>query len=568
MPGRRVRGGGVDQLRTQLAGQEGAVARHRDVDAVGQARRGGSRAGTHWRIVEVGTQRVVTGPSPARAIPRSADRVSMSTEAMRHTTHQPASQTSGPDEGSRYTKPVTSEISMNSLPEPSLPIEPEPLDFPRIITKAALLAMLDAAGMQRVWQLDAALSVSPAMRDIRDRLTELLGDRPGLCELEGRRLAPLVPPGLQTWPVWYVRLPAAWADDVERLVSQASFEPHLLRDDHDPWRVAQFMAIVSQPAASGWPAEARRFEVDDRAVSWTLDRGASVGGVLVIFECAGHVAVTAYPVDELLLCQLQAGDGASSRNPLFDLTLAEVQAMTRALEEGRAAGRSEDVLRMPVVHLGDASEDLAREDILPRVNAALHRLRPRISCTLHGDGALGPLDAIVDWWPEGWERGRGPWLRLDVPPALHDCYSQDGLKVSVVEVPAEDDAPAMVLVTLVRGPRLYLAELRLDEDGVRDAVRQVCAGSRCRLALVNIRNGRPLVLDLDWPPMEVPAAASALPARPEQEILEVEEHPAARRLAQALSDDLGVDVRLHRCRVRAVGTGLTRSQDDVRGDIN
>ncbi len=447
---------------------------------------------------------------------------------------------------------------MKSPIEPPVHLVPEPLDFPHIVTKASLLAALDAAGMPRELPLDAALRIAPAMSDLRDHLTGHFGAGTGMCELEGRQLAPLLPSGLHNWPVWYIRLPLAWADDVERLVSQPGFEPHLLRDDLDPWRIAQFVAMVSQPAASGWPAEARRVEVDDRAVSWTLHRGASVGGVLVLFECAGRIVVTAYAVDELLLCQLQAGDGASSRHPLFDLTLTEVQAMTRALEEGRVPDCPLDVIRLPVVHLREPAEHVAREGFTPRVNGGRHRLRPRISHILHGDGALGPLDAIVDWWPEGWARDLGPWLRLDVPPALHDCYSRDGLEVRAVEVPAEDEAPAMVVVTLSSGSNLYVAELRLDEEGVRDAVRQVCAEGRCRLALVNIRNGRPLVLDLQWPSIEVPASAGDSTAGPEQDILEAEEHPGVRRLALALSDELGVAVQLHRCLVRAVGEPFTR----------
>lgn len=441
---------------------------------------------------------------------------------------------------------------MKSPIEPPVHVVPEPLDFPHTVTKASLLAALDAAGMPRELPLDAALRSAPAMSDLRDHLTGHFGAGTGMCELEGRQLAPLLPPGLHTWPVWYVRLPEAWADDVERLASQPGFEPHLLRDDLDPWRIAQFVAMVSQPAASGWPAEARRVEVDDRAVSWTLHRGASVGGVLVLFECAGRIVVTAYPVDELLLCQLQAGDGASSRHPLFDLPLAEVQAMTRALEEGRAPDCPPDVIRLPVVHLHEPAEHLAREGFTPRLNGGRHRLRPRISHILHSDGALGRLDAIVDWWPEGWVRDLGLWLRLDVPPALHDCYSRDGLEVRAFEVPAEDDALAMVLVTLVSGPHLYVAELRLDDDGLRHAVRQVCTVGGCRLALVNVRNGRPLVLDLQWPSIEVSASACASSAGPEQDILVTEEHPAVHRLALALHDELGVTVQLHRCLVRAV----------------
>lgn len=440
---------------------------------------------------------------------------------------------------------------MNLLqPEERTHVEVQDLDAIDPTSKATLMAALEASGMPLVLCLDAAKRTYPSLRSVRDSLDEHCGNGPGLCELEGRLLAPLVPAALQDWPVWYVRLADDWADDVTRLVESEWLEPHLLRDDLDPWYVAQWVAIVSELGPSGWYDDARRVEVDDRAVAWTFREGARSGGVLVLFECAGRITVTAYPVDEALLGCLQGGDGASSRHPLFDLSLAEVQAMTRALEDGKGPGCMADVVRLPAVHLGDTEEHLAQEALWRRVTEASHRPGPQVSCALHDDGAMGRLLDIVEWWPTLEDPPGGTWLALTLPAELHERFSRDGVKATVAEVAAEGGAPAMAVVTLAGGTHIFVAELRYDDHELQAAVRVLGTTGHCQLALLNRRNGRPLTMELTWPPLNLPSVVAPTATEPSRDVFEAVEHPHVRRQAQALADHLGQAVDLHRCLVR------------------
>ena len=112
--------------------------------------------------------------------------------------------------GGDYTRFLISEIPMNlEQPEERTLVEGQHIGVPISISKARLMAALEASGMPLAFRLDAAKTEYPTLGLVRDCLDQHCGNGPGLCEFEGRLLAPVVPAALQDWPVWYVRLPVA-----------------------------------------------------------------------------------------------------------------------------------------------------------------------------------------------------------------------------------------------------------------------------------------------------------------------------------------------------------------------
>ena len=96
---------------------------------------------------------------------------------------------------------------------------------PQVIDKHKLIATLADAGMPLALQLNSALRRDASLAHIRAQLEARCDDGAGLCEFEASLLPTLVPAALRDWPVWYIRLPAAGADDVPWLVVQAAPRP-------------------------------------------------------------------------------------------------------------------------------------------------------------------------------------------------------------------------------------------------------------------------------------------------------------------------------------------------------
>lgn len=443
-----------------------------------------------------------------------------------------------------------------SQPESSPTVPEESHYVPLSADKRALSDLLLAAGLPVRLSLDAARREHRAIDRIRRHSIEQFGDVPSLCEFEAQLLTSPDCSELRDWPAWYVRLPEVWRDDVPRLVARGELNPHLQRDEHDPWYVAQHVAIVSEFLGSNVFADARRIEVDDRDVVWTFSKGSRREGLLVIFECAETISLSAYPLDECLMGALLAGEGASSRHPLFDLSLAQVQFMTRAIEDGASPVCNPNVVRLPANRLlGAEAEREARRWSRWR-HGVPHRLGPRVRCALQSDGALGRLSDVVAWHPDDWCDEGGEWLRLTVPSGLHDLFAAELPMARVQFLLAVGDAPDMMLVTLSRGPHLYAAELRLCDPALNLALRWMAISGCCRLVLESLSSGRLLRLELQWPSQELPDVVLGESRRSAADIIEAAEHPAVYAQAEALATQLGDTVFLYRCLVRA-GDGVS-----------
>ena len=443
---------------------------------------------------------------------------------------------------------------MNLAPSASPAVlHKEHLDASPSITKRALTDVLLATGIPVMLPLDVAQHEYPAIGRIRDQLVAHFDDGPCLCEFEAALLLPLGSSELRDWPAWYVRLPDAWRDDVARMARREEISPHLQRDERDPWHIAQRVAIVSEFHGDDWFVDARRIEADDRDLDWTFSEGARSAGLVVLFECAGTISVAAYPVDEYLMGALLAGDGASCRHPLFDLPLVEVQALTRAIEDGARPSGNPNVVRLPVVHLLDADtlcDAVARS---PWIQEATDRLGPRVRCSLHDDGTLGSLSEVSAWHPPAWGEKGGHWLRVTVPSPLHDLYAAELPSARIDLLRADGEAPDMMLVTVSHGPHLYAAELRLSDPRLYRVVQAMAETGQCRLVLENLSNGRPLRMNLQWPSQTLPDIVQGAAWQVTQDILEAAEHPAVYAQAQALLNRRQETVFLHRCLVRTSG---------------
>ena len=164
--------------------------------------------------------------------------------------------------------------------------------LPCSVTKVQLQAKLEAMNCTFDWCLQDALERCSALASVRTRLD---ATQVGCCvsEFKASVLGGLLPKALEDWPTWYVRLPDGWAADVPRLAAQTRLVNHLMRDEWNPWYVAQWLAIISEYSESGWPADARRLDIDNREAEWMLDMARHSEAVLVLFECSGILALTA-----------------------------------------------------------------------------------------------------------------------------------------------------------------------------------------------------------------------------------------------------------------------------------
>jgi hypothetical protein len=163
-----------------------------------------------------------------------------------------------------------------------------------------------------------------------------------LLETTGAMLDPWVPAKFHHWPLFYIKLPSEWKNDIQRFTESPGFSVHLLRNERNPWAITVRAAIISDDRGADWPSEARRIDIDAEQVGRAFR--PSVGAVLVCFECMGKLRLTLYPVDDDLATQLQCATQASSRHPLFDATLAEVEQMCLDIERGHAPFDRDSIL--------------------------------------------------------------------------------------------------------------------------------------------------------------------------------------------------------------------------------
>ncbi|UUX94566.1 hypothetical protein [Aquabacterium sp. J223] len=400
------------------------------------------------------------------------------------------------------------------------------------VSKAAVLAALARAGTPSTLPLVAAQQRCPTLSALR---RDAIEQDASLLELSGATLAPLVPEGLAHWPVWYIRLAVSGAHDVSSLVWRESLSPYLDRDEHNPWYIGQWLAIAGWGNADPWDPDSRHLVIDDRDVNRSINTGLMCGGVIVLYECQEHITITGYPIDELLVGSLQAGDGASCRHPLFDLPLTEVQAMTRALEDGEMPAASPSRLRLKV--LSDpcgarSSWRLPPETLLQR---------PSVSVTVHDDGRLGSLLTVGDWWATQVPRDIETVLWLDAPQDMCTEAAASGIGVDVTVPPPSLDEPTCIVLTATCGMHLYAALLNAEDEQTRAAVDALPAGSTCRLVLVNTLNGRPVWAEFQWPELDLAHVSTrcrveaALPSCPAE----------VRRRAEAWAERTGRRVELN-----------------------
>ena len=422
----------------------------------------------------------------------------------------------------------------------------------RIVTKEQLLEKLDALGCAFNWRLADALERCTALGSVRAHIQDTRFDG-CVAEFKASVLVGLLPDALRDWPVWYVRLPDTWSADVTRLAAQSRLVNHVMRDELNPWYVAQWLAIISEFPASGWPADARRLDIDDREIGWMLRAARHSEGLLVMFECSGVLTLTVYPVDEELDCDLQAGDACSSRHPLFDLGLAEVQAMTRALEDRPLPKRRYGSLRLTVAAFdppqtsGGYAEEWHRA---MRKEFSVARVRE----SSHQEGLIGAEGEVLEWLPQDWTEAPGMVLRLNVPWRFHQTALNQGAIAQVARMGPRGEVPPLVALTLTCGNALYVAEMRLDDSRMVSALQHLSAVGSCRVVLVNELNGRPYALTVPWPCHSYGDVTCENDA-PVVDIL-VATHSGVRRdIAGQLAITTGGVVSLHRC---LVGVAIRR----------
>lgn len=386
---------------------------------------------------------------------------------------------------------------------------PDPYTRADCLAKQGLLQLARDCGLPARMPLEAALKTYEAFSTARSILMNIVGDAPSLLELHRDSMESLPSP-LRQHAWWYVRLPDSWASRVEGIAAASSLQSFCMRSE-DPWYVAQYLSLAvcdHTDVQSPWPRPA--LIVDDRYV-WATLAFHDDGGVYVAIECAGELTITAFPLNNGLFDRLGAGDVASFRHPLFDMTLAEVQALTRDHEDGIHPDDTPDILQLTVVAAEADSRPSYCEPVAME-HAQVPGRAAHVAHAIYPDGAIGQLPTVVNYLPPGM-CSVDDWIRLTIPEDMWEQSSGGSYRVEVETVRDERGAIDCIAVCITAGAVLYVGEIAADDDRLRRYLSGFASRGRANLALENYRNGRLIFATIDWPERCVPADHPDAPRR-------------------------------------------------------
>lgn len=384
------------------------------------------------------------------------------------------------------------------------PLETESLDTHARadrLKKVQLLQLARNCGLPATMPLDAALKTYDVFSTARCILMTTVGDAPSLLEIRPGAMTSL-PSRLRSHAWWYVRLPDSWASCVDGIAAASHLQPVCMRSE-DPWYVAQYLSLVvcdRTGAQTSWPSP--RLIVEDREVRATLLFHDNCG-VFVVIECAGQLTITAFPLDDYLSDTLGAGDVASFRKPLFDMTLGEVQALTRDYEDGIRPAGAPDTLRLTVVPAEPDSEPWHCERSA-MARAQLLNGAPYVHQSMYPAGAIGQLPTVVNYLPPGM-CSFDDWIRLTIPEDMWEQSLGGRYQVDVETVGDERGAIDCIAVCVTAGAFLYFGRIAPDNHRLRHYVSEFASRGRANLVLENYRNGRLIFAAVNWPKHCVPA---------------------------------------------------------------
>lgn len=360
-------------------------------------------------------------------------------------------------------------------------------------SREEVLARLSAAGLPSL--VNEQQSLPSLVGDIRGHFLRT-GAAPALYSLRGRDLTGLIPPGLESYPVWYITLPPDMEEKVSVFI-QSAIVGCCGGLTSDPWVNAVFIELVTLEqlkerfSREGQQSPSLSFQESPGVMLWLA---ATMGCVIVVFDCAGQLHLTGYPVDESHVLELQACESSSFQRPLRCNSVRSLQERTRAVEEtGRdpesGPGCADIVLPVMVMSTGPGHPVTKAPQI--RVDS------PTVSWS-RSESAIGRVRHIVAFVPPHLRDSEDLFIRSTVRAQFFESLTQSPLQAAVTRlaVPGCDECYRVVLRS---GCRLSVITMYAADERFQEAYLAWASAGICPIAVENLRNGRCFITQMAWP---------------------------------------------------------------------
>jgi hypothetical protein len=235
-------------------------------------------------------------------------------------------------------------------------------------------------------------------------------------------------------------------------------------------------------------------------VNRDIHLAAKKGCVLVIYECAGRLTLTGYPLDEDTIVFLQVSEASTFFNPARMEPWSELQSRARALEETGEDPQAWGGVSVRILNVFScdqkAPENLSQEAF------ELHGLsakKPGVDGFWMNSAGVGRLGQVMAYVPTQLQQDRQVWLRSTVDHEFFQLLSNNEGQAWVERVSLADEEGEAFVVVVRFDAEVAFTAFKTDDVRFRYAYNDWATAGVCPLAIENLRNGRLLVLQLAWP---------------------------------------------------------------------
>jgi hypothetical protein len=388
-------------------------------------------------------------------------------------------------------------------------LEPEALlDLPPAVAhgfraplaREVLQRFIQDTGLRRLVRKDELETLPTIVGDMMEHAKSSI--EPCMFSMMGADLPGLIPQCLRTYPVWYFAIPSDMAVDIPTLVDEG-FLYGCGGLTGDPWRNAVFLEICTIGQ------QKLRFSLDAEAVlepsisfkegritnAWLASRK---GCVVVVFDHLGTLSLTAYSVDDDTITCLQACESSSFQRPERFYGLANLQERTRAVEETGQDPECPPGAGNYIFHVYEIAPNA------PAVEGGVLSVPERVgapSVEWHRmEAAVGVLKRMTYWLPPALHDDSRVWLKASVTQEFYTAASASTVLAKVQRVKQAAGSSEYFVLSARVDEYVFIVSMGVNDPGVQHAYQSWATAGRCLVAYENVRNGRLLTVEVEWPP--------------------------------------------------------------------
>lgn len=412
---------------------------------------------------------------------------------------------SHPDRNS--TAPAVSNeasLVLNTCPQAEIDSPVSDYELQQQVSKEQVHRLLEQAGVPHTVHLASLEPCDEALDELKKHILPS-SEKAYLYCFHGSDLPELFSPSLASYPVWYLRLPVSMQHAIPQL-AQSDLKSSVGYTDN-PWEFASYLYFgcegFSYYNAKDKHSDGLSFPAIEFCAGYVIsdmELAVEKGCVIVVYECAGLLTLTGYPVTEETLEYLSMAEMSSSFNPARTEPWSELQARTRAVEDTGVdpAAINNGALRISKVFRPHHSS--TNNAVSSTVELAQEPTnQPSVYGSWTDSAGVGQLNKIVAFVPADLQQDQRIYLRITVSPELFEL-AQNAECQAWVERVVLTDYPGKAFTVLVRsGTEVVLVAMRTSDIRFRQAYETWTADEHCALVIENRHNGRLLSLELSWP---------------------------------------------------------------------